>query len=140
MCLHEYFQENCRYASDCFRRLKYTYQATSHPNIMTPRPIQQKGPTFLGNCCLFSHFDTFFTFTSLNINIQSTLVDQNFGKCFSCPKGDSVQISSHLDTQIQKNSISKVVVPRSPFSNKYVQILVFFNFENKILVFQLAKK
>ena len=56
MCLHKYFQENCRYDSYCFRRLKYTYWATSHPNIMTPRPIQQKGPTFLGNCCLFSHF------------------------------------------------------------------------------------
>ena len=42
--------------SYCFRRLKYTYWATSHPNIMIPKPIQQKGPTFLGNCCLFSHF------------------------------------------------------------------------------------
>ena len=60
MCLHEYFQGNCRYASDCFRRLKYTYWATSHTNIMTPRPIQQKGPTFLGNGCLFSHFGPIF--------------------------------------------------------------------------------
>mgnify|MGYP007125876350 CR=1 FL=1 len=56
MCLHKYFQENCRYDSDCFRRLKYTHWATSHLNIMTSRPIQQKGPTFLDNCCLFSHF------------------------------------------------------------------------------------
>ena len=122
MCLHKYFQKNCRYDSYCFRRLKYTYWATSHPNIMTPRPIQQKGPTFLGNCCLFSHFDEFLTYRGLKINIQSTPVDQKFRECFSCPKGASVQISSDLDTQIQKKSILKVLVPRSLFINKYVQI------------------
>ena len=37
--LHKYFQEDCRYDSDCFRRLKYTLWATSHPNIMAQRPI-----------------------------------------------------------------------------------------------------
>ena len=71
MCLHEYFQENCRYVSDCFRRLKYTYWAASHPNIMTPRPIQQKGPTFLGNCCPFSHFLTHFLPLQVSISIFS---------------------------------------------------------------------
>ena len=30
------------------------------PNIMTPRPIQQKGLTFLSNCCLFCNFRPIF--------------------------------------------------------------------------------
>ena len=71
MCLHKYFQEDCRYDSDCFRRLIYTHWTTSHSNIMTPRPIQQKCPTFQINSCLF---DEFFTYRGLNINIQSTPV------------------------------------------------------------------
>ena len=74
MCLHIYFQEDCRYDSDCFRRLIYTHWTTSHPNIMTPRPIQQKRPTFQVNSCLFDNFDEFFTYIDLNINIQSTPV------------------------------------------------------------------
>ena len=102
MCLHEYFQENCRYVSDCFRRLKYTYWATSHPNIMTPRPIQQKGPTFSGNCCLFSHFDPFFTFTSLNINIQSTLEAYYFKRAL---KGGFLNFSPNIFFQLSIQEI-----------------------------------
>ena len=76
----------------------------------------KKPPPFWATVALLAIFYPFFT---------NSLIDQNFVRCFSCPKGASAQISSHLDTQIQKNSISKVVVPGSPFSNKYVQIQIF---------------
>ena len=85
-------------------------------------PYSKKPRPFQATVAFLAIFNPFFTYRGLNINIQSTPVDQNFVRCFSCPKGASVQISSHLDIQIQKNSISKVVVPRSPFSNKYVHI------------------
>ena len=88
-------------------------------------PYSKKPPPFQATVAFLAISDPFFTYRGININIQSTRVDQNFVRCFSCPKGASVQISSHLDIQIQKNSISKVVVPRSPFSNKYVHFLFF---------------
>ena len=85
-------------------------------------PYSKKPPPFQATVAFLAIFDPLFTYRGLNISIQSTPVDQNFVRCFSCPKGASVQILSHLDIQIQKKSISKVVVPRSPFSNKYVQV------------------
>ena len=55
--------------------------------------------------------------------VNTNPVDQNFEECFSCSKGASFQILYHLGTYIQKKSISKVVVLRIPFSNKYVHFL-----------------
>ena len=78
-------------------------------------PYSKKPPPFQATVAFLAIFDPFFAYRGLNINIQSTPVDQNFGECFSCPKAAPVQISSHLDTQNQRKSISKVVVPRTPF-------------------------
>ena len=41
MRVHEYFQEGCRYDSDCSRGLKHTPWATSDSNIMAQDPYNK---------------------------------------------------------------------------------------------------
>ena len=71
MCLHKYFQEDCRYDSDCFRSLIHTYWTTSHRNIMTPKTNIAKTPHLLGQQLPFWLFLTKFLPTGASISIFS---------------------------------------------------------------------
>ena len=84
--LKKYFQEDCRYYSDCFRRFIYTHCT----NIA-------KTPYILGEQLPFRRI-FYLQRPQYQYLVNTSPVDQNFGECFSCPKAAPVPISSHLDT------------------------------------------
>ena len=95
--LCQYFPEDYRYDCNCFPRLFYTRWGTSHPNIMAVNMILQKPPLILVNSCLFWRFlgDFDISDTKYQNLVNTSPVDQKFGKYFSCPKVSPPQISCH---------------------------------------------
>ena len=94
--LCQYFPDDYRYDCNCFPRLFYTPWATSHPNIMAVNKILQK-PLILVNSCLFWRFLGAFDISDTKYQnlVNTSPVDQKFGKCLSCPKVAPPQISCH---------------------------------------------
>ena len=90
-------------------------------------PYSKKPPPFQATVAFLAIFDPFFTYRGLNISIQSTPVDQNFVRYFSCPKGASVQILSHFDIQIQKNQFQRSLFRGASFQiNTFKCLQIFF--------------
>ena len=95
MQLHKYFQEDCRYHSDCFRRLIYTHWTTSHSNIMTQDQYSKNAPHFRSTLSFRRVF--YLQRPQYQYLVNTSHVDQNFRKVQSYPKGAPSQILSSYE-------------------------------------------